>query len=373
MEPTFQILMVEDVARYQKLYESAIVEALPCRIDFASDGLEALSKLESAPQTDLLILDFHLPKLSGEEVLKKLRQDPRFDNMPVIILTGESSADIQERLLGLGADDFVEKGAAPEIFLARLKAQMRHRMTLDRLTKVMADMDMFAAGVMHDIRNLESSITAICQLTTIQVEEDPVANKAAVLDNMKSLVEQTGKLSDYATTIIKRTRETNSPLNLESVDLGPLLAWTTEVVAKTIPKSESGFSSTVPGPLSPVIADRDYLRLALLNIMQNSVKYRKPAIPLSITVFQEQPESSIGGQRKIVTKIRDNGTGVKPDELREIFKPFVRGRRKSNTSGFGLGLSLVEKVITKIGGRVWAEIPTDGNGGVVMCVELAAG
>jgi K+-sensing histidine kinase KdpD len=58
--------------------------------------------------------------------------------------------------------------------------------------------------------------------------------------------------------------------------------------------------------------------------------------------------------------------------LRRVFEPFVRGSDQKGGSGFGLGLALVNKVITQMAGRVWAEAPKDGPGAVI-CFALPAG
>ena len=61
--------------------------------------------------------------------------------------------------------------------------------------------------------------------------------------------------------------------------------------------------------------------------------------------------------------------GIKKAELRKVFEPFVRGSDRTKKDGFGLGLTLVNKVMAAMGGRVWAEIPPDGTG-TMMCLEL---
>jgi signal transduction histidine kinase len=361
--------MVDDVTRYHTLYEAAITDALPeTKVHFATNGEEALERLKSPVPYDLLILDLNMPRLGGEETLRRIRRDPAFDTMPVVILTGMADPDTHRRLLELGADDFVEKGSPPEIFVARLKAQLRHKLSLDRLTRVAVDMDIFAAGVLHDIRNLETTIVTISQLAREYLATDPVGRRDVMLQDVAALEEKADGLGRYAAEVIGMVRETHKPLALAPQALPPLLEWTGRMA--------SPLKITLAGPLAPVIADKHFLQLALLNLAQNAVKYSRAGVPPELVVTQAPGTGRVTGAT-LVTRLRDNGVGIKRTELRRVFEPFVRGvdqsPRGTRPTGFGLGLALVAKVTTAMGGRVWAELPEAVDGpGTVMCLELPA-
>lgn len=374
--PQFRILMVDDISRYHRLYELAITDALPSQVSFAVNGEEALKKLASPIPYDLLILDLNMPKLGGEETLRRIRQDANFDNMPVIILTGDTDQDTHRRLLDIGADDFVEKGAPPEVFVARLKAQMRFKLALDRLTRVAVDMDIFAAGVLHDIRNLETTITTLCQLTQYYLDDDPLKHRGQILADFTSLEERAESLEHYAAEIISMVRETHQPLTIKAEPVRPLIEWAVKMSQpdQSIAQDEAaGLTVDFVGDLMPVAADRHFLQLALLNIIQNAVKYRQPGTPAHVIVTQyvHRGIESKGDLQapRCVLRLRDHGVGIRKTDLRKVFEPFVRGSDRTQKDGYGLGLSLVAKVMSSMGGRVWAELPKEGAG-TVMCLEL---
>jgi signal transduction histidine kinase len=361
--------MVDDVTRYQQLYEMAITDAMPAKISFATNGEEALEALASPTKYDLLILDLNMPKLGGEDTLAQIRQDPGFDNMPVIILTGDPDLDTHRRLLELGADDFIEKGSPPELFVARLKAQMRYKLALDRLTRIAVDMDIFAAGVLHDIRNLETNINAVCELTKMSLEKDPVSKKVDMLNDFGLLEEKAVGLAKYATDIIEMVRETKQQITLESVNPRKLLDWVFIMAESSEGKEPLEWS--IETDLSNFQGDKNFLRLAFLNIVQNAVKYSRPESPPKVSIYERDPVdggNDLEGKRRVIC-IRDYGIGVPEGEHRKVFKPFVRGTGQPKGTGFGLGLSLVHKVISTMSGRVWAEPPPDGYG-TVFCIEL---
>ena len=363
-----RILLVEDNVQYIRVYEMALSDMLGATIGAATDGEQALAKLRTE-KFDLVLLDLNIPKLSGEALLAEIRRDPQFDNMPVVILTGDSSLDTQSRLLSAGADDFIEKGSPPDLLLARIRAQLRHRLTLERVTEMALDMDIFTAGVLHDIRNIDSSIVSLVHLIRMQMEEDPVKNKPQIMDDLDKMMEQSERISQYATHVIQRVKESHNEPTKNLVKFEETIDWVRGML-------KEGLAVVIPEPLRPVMADQYFLRLAILNILQNSVKYTRPGQPPQTTVTQRPGGTNAAGAEFVVTRFRDNGIGIPADQMRDIFKPFVRGvtREAKKVMGFGLGLALVSRAINKMNGKVWAEAPDDGQGtGSVICIALQSG
>ena len=116
-----RILIVEDE---QKLSRYLYLELTHEGYDVmtAADGREALTAHESF-HSDLIVLDLMLPKLSGIEVCRRIRQN---DSVPIIMLTAKD--DISDRVMGLdmGADDYMTKPFAIEELLARIRVSLRH-------------------------------------------------------------------------------------------------------------------------------------------------------------------------------------------------------------------------------------------------------
>jgi two-component system OmpR family response regulator len=114
------ILLVEDEKKLRNMVSTHLQQE-GFIVAPAADGLEALRILQEI-KPDLMVLDLMLPKLSGWEVLKKIRQK---DNTPVIVLTAR--AEEVDKLLGLelGADDYMTKPFSPRELSARIKAVLR--------------------------------------------------------------------------------------------------------------------------------------------------------------------------------------------------------------------------------------------------------
>jgi len=118
-----KILIVDDDAASRRLLEVRL-RVLDCKTAMANDGEEALEKVESF-QPDVILLDYMMPKMSGLEVLKRLKEDDRYRGVPVILLTARGSQEDKVTGLDAGADDYVVKPFEPFELLARVRSMLR--------------------------------------------------------------------------------------------------------------------------------------------------------------------------------------------------------------------------------------------------------
>jgi DNA-binding response OmpR family regulator len=102
MNPPFEILIAEDIPADVALVREALkAHNIDCVLHVLRDGEQALALLDSLdgnpkmPRVDLLILDMHLPKHNGEDVLKRLRSTEHYAQTPVIVMTAHSSARME--------------------------------------------------------------------------------------------------------------------------------------------------------------------------------------------------------------------------------------------------------------------------------------
>lgn len=123
-----KILIVEDEQAIAEVV-SAYAKRDGYEIIIAQDGLSALEIFEREA-IDLIILDLMLPKLSGEEVCRRIREK---SSVPIIMLTAKTSeADVVDGL-DLGANDYVAKPFSPRVLMARIRANLRNKETRDNL------------------------------------------------------------------------------------------------------------------------------------------------------------------------------------------------------------------------------------------------
>ena len=138
-----RILLIEDEQKVSALLKRGLTSERYA-VDVASDGIEGLELAETYPY-DLMILDLMVPRLSGAEVLQRVRRKNTF--LPVLVLTARDSIDDKVKLFELGADDYLTKPFAFAELLMRVRALLRRgpvnrsstlrvgELELDRLTQ----------------------------------------------------------------------------------------------------------------------------------------------------------------------------------------------------------------------------------------------
>lgn len=132
-----KILIVEDDLLAAEL-ERDYLEASGFRVEMCGSGADGLKMAESGDY-DLLLLDVMLPRLSGFEICRRIRQE---QNVPIILITARTEDVDMIRGLGLGADDYIVKPFNPTEMVARVQAHIRiHERLLGDVKKEEAEKD----------------------------------------------------------------------------------------------------------------------------------------------------------------------------------------------------------------------------------------
>jgi CheY-like chemotaxis protein len=107
------VLVADDEAHIGRIIKIKLEQG-PFRVSLAYDGVDALEILESAGDVDVLVLDVMMPRMSGLEVLERVRTDPRWESIPCVILTAAGEASYEQEARALGATAFLTKPFSPK-------------------------------------------------------------------------------------------------------------------------------------------------------------------------------------------------------------------------------------------------------------------
>jgi len=130
------ILVVDDNQQNLELLQ-AYLEDIDCKSVPAYDGLEALEIVASQPP-DLILLDVMMPKMSGFEVCKRLKNDPKTEDIPIIMVTALNEYGDIERGIDSGTDDFISKPVNKLELLTRVKTMLKLKHLSDKLERTLA-------------------------------------------------------------------------------------------------------------------------------------------------------------------------------------------------------------------------------------------
>ena len=329
---------------------------------------------------ECILLDLVMPGLSGHEVCRRIKGTPAWRDIPLIMLTALEEQAAMIESINAGADDYITKSADFEVLKARLRAQLRrkhfedeHRRIREELlhkemeaaegraarelaetrAALLADLERkneelesFSYAVAHDLR---APLRAIHGFARLLVEEhagtldaDGQRLLGVVCDNAR----QMGRLID---DLLALSRLGRKELESVTVDMAAV-AW---AVSQELKRAEPDRAVSVRvGDLPPTRGDRGMLQQVFVNLIGNALKF---------TQHVAEPAIEIGCTRGTEPAyfVRDNGAGFDTRFAEKLFKVFQRLHRAEEFEGTGVGLAIVQRIVQRHGGRVWAEGAVD--------------
>lgn len=132
-EPS-RILIADDNPTNVELLEAYLAD-MPCEIAVAVDGMDTMQKVASF-QPDLILLDVMMPKLSGFEVCRKIKENPQTRKIMVLMVTALNEPGDVERAVAVGCDDFLSKPIHKAELLKRVENMLKLRHVSDELERL---------------------------------------------------------------------------------------------------------------------------------------------------------------------------------------------------------------------------------------------
>jgi len=204
------------------------------------------------------------------------------------------------------------------------------------------ELEAFSYSVSHDLR---------APLRHVSGFVDLLRRKSTTLDDdSRRFVDFIGIASKQMSTLVEDllsfSRMSRTELNLARVNLSELV----EQVRATFDGELKGRAvEWMIQPLPEVQGDLPLLRVVLTNLIGNAVKYTRPRDPARIEIGTQPDE------RQHVIYVRDNGVGFDMRYATKLFGVFQRFHHAEEFEGTGIGLATVQRIILRLGGRVWAE------------------
>lgn len=216
------------------------------------------------------------------------------------------------------------------------------------------DLRQFVYGLSHDLKQPLSIIRGNLDLLEGSLEDQLDADSQEYLEAAIDGVERTEALLEDLLTYV---RVGHGEAATEAVDLNEVLE---DVVSNLGHRLDDPEASVTVESLPPVRGNRTQLLQLFQNLVSNGLKYQDEP-PFRVRVFAEPTDD---GYRLTV---EDNGLGIPEDERASIFQAFERGSGSLDVSGSGLGLTLCERIVDTLGGRIEIE-STPGEGTAVHVV-----
>ena len=228
--------------------------------------------------------------------------------------------------------------------LERAKAELEAKVSerTARLRELIAELEAFSYSVSHDLR---APLRAIHGYSEVLLEKEAKTLSTQGKDYLGRINRSSTRLDLLVQDVLAYSKVAKGEIQLKPIPLGPLI---TEIL-RSYPEYAEKATITVEQPLPIVMAHEAYLSQCVANYLGNAVKFVAPGVHPKIRVWGED----LG--REVRINFEDNGIGIAPEHLDEIFKLFGRINPAEAFAGTGIGLAIVKKASERMGGSVGVE------------------
>jgi len=222
----------------------------------------------------------------------------------------------------------------------------------DEISKRDKAKDLFLASLSHELRNPLAPIKSALELLKLRETTTDVREELDVIEH------QFDHLAKLLGDLLDVTRFTQAKIEIvpHTLELRKLVERSLKSCDALLRTSDITLHFTYPSTPLPVWADDTRLEQAITNLMNNAAKFT----PSGGSIWVDVSKETLKENGYAVIKIRDNGEGIEADDLPNIFELYYQGHNSSNTSGLGIGLLLVQKIVELHRGTI--EARSDGRG-----------
>jgi len=333
-----KILLLEDndddsLLVMRALRELATVERASSRDQFRN----ALSM-----PWDIIMLDFSLPQLNGDEALKLALE--RAPQTPIIVFSGTITVTKAVEVIKAGATDYIGKA---DWELLPIAVQRAHRERQDKLQLLraqrMEDIGALASGIVHDLNNAVGPGTLAVSMLRPGLSEE----QGRLLDAIEQSFQRQAEMLEQLLEFVRGTNGIHRPIALGQL-LGQLLDFLRHTIGKSIELRHS-----IKANLPDISGNSTQLQQVILNLCINARDAMlamgpapaKPLIDIIADAIELRDHRLSNGEivsgRYVHISVADNGPGMRPEIAARIFEPFFTTKK----SGTGLGLANVLKIV----------------------------
>lgn len=299
---------------------------------------------------DVCLVDYHLGRENGLEFVRSAK-DAGIE-VPMILLTGQGDRNIDLEAMAMGAADYLNKGELSAGLLERtIRYAIERARHLSQLREYASDLEMknreldaYTHTIAHDLTNPLNLVTGFVGLT---IMKDGSRLSAESLEMLRTVENQAVKMADMVTQLLwmaqlRDASEVTSVLEIEPIAKAAVSRFVDRIQAQAV---NVHIVDDMPMALGQTI----WVEEIFANLLSNALKY--------MGADNSNPQITIRGFKQdhfAIFEVEDNGIGIAPEDQKRLFEMFgrIRNKQTQDIQGLGLGLSIVHRIVTKLGGVV---------------------
>jgi two-component system, sensor histidine kinase and response regulator len=382
----FNVLLVEDnlgdAFLIQEQFKSAkTFEYRIVHVEYLDKAIAYLKQYSF----DVILLDLSLPDSQGIETLKTLAK--KAFQVPIVILTGMNDEELAIQAVRQGAQDYLVKGQvmgkvlvhALRYAIERKRIEEKLKTRTNQLEALNQELEAFSYTVSHDLRNPLTVVKGMA--TLLKQKYDAEQRDEKEQHYLKHICDASDRMEQIIKDLLILSQVKKSALEIKPVDLSSLAS----IICDRLQHQQVARKVNLTiQPQIIAIGDEHLLMHALENLLHNAWKYtakkQYPCIEVGVidsnpaevsknlsktnleTISDLHQRNRIrSAYRNLIYFIRDNGLGFDMKSAEQLFTPFHRLDNAKKFEGNGIGLAIVQRIIHRHDGRIWAEA-TEGEG-----------
>lgn len=342
-----KILIVDDTAHVVSLLKHYVKKGGYDVLE-ARDGKEAIETAK-AEVPDLILLDAMMPGIDGFDVCKELRSHEKTRFVPIIMITALGEISDKLKALESGVDDFLTKPVDETILIAKVRSLLRAKQQREELEQLKTN---FTSMLIHDLRAPLTSILGFTEL--LLAEKGAAADKQErnfleiIFDSGEKMLELINDFLDYAKIEAGRFQMNKF---FHSIEL-PLDA-AVKSISVLAEKKNIRIIKLYAKEAPQLLIDAQKIEQVAINLLSNAVKFTPQGGRMTV--------STAVSDGFVAVSVQDSGVGIRREEMRYLFQPYIQTQSaaRSRYRGTGLGLLIVKMIVEAHGGSVKVESEVD--------------
>ncbi|WP_164008202.1 hybrid sensor histidine kinase/response regulator [Pyxidicoccus trucidator] len=330
-------------------------------LETVTSAEEALARISAAPP-DVVLVDYHLPGMTGVGLLRELHARHPGGAPAVVMLTGSGSERVAVDAMKAGAQDYLIKdNYSPDrlrrslrsaVDTVRMKRELEdRRVRAERAERAaqeaLAVRDELFALATHDLKGPLQIIALNAEVLRRQFPQGALKpTQESRLEHIVRAAQRMGELIDH---FLEDTRGQEQALRRERLDLRALVGSKVHALEAS---ARHRFVLHTDGEDLSGHWDVQALERVLENLLGNAVKYSAPGTTVTVMLARERGDPPDG----VRLEVSDEGIGIPAEDLPHVFERFHRGRNVSrDVSGSGVGLASARRMVELHGGTIHVE------------------
>lgn len=328
----------------------------------AANGRDGLTVLKSNPENppDVIVSDVMMPHMDGFKFLEEVRKEDRWIHVPFIFLTAKGEKTDRYKGSMLGADQYLTKPFEAEDLLVAVDANFKRHSAIARVAEVEINENKqkILTILNHEFR---TPLTLVVAYAEMLKEYDPADTSP---DEVMTFLQGVNSGADRLRRLIENFI---CVVELDSGEAAKTIDWrkrpvvdmsflTDDAIRQVVdPETRPrNFEVNIQADLSQPELDVQYMTIVLRELLDNGAKFSDDDDTITVDISENDNQLTI--------IVRDNGRGIIPEQLKDIWKPFHQvNREQFEDQGSGSGLAIVRGVVELHGGTC-AVKSTPGEG-----------